>query len=319
MDVKPLVSICCITYNHELFIRQCLDGLIAQQTDFPFEILVHDDASTDRTQDIIKEYEAKYPEVIKPVLQTQNQYSKGVRGINLHFNFPRAKGQYIALCEGDDYWTDPRKLQRQIDFLEHHADYVLTCGGFTKVHDGVGESVMVSGLVSKDLEDEKGFKFTLEDLSKRWITKTLTCVFRNDSDLFNQLLNYTYIRDIHLFYHMLKEGPGYYFKQLFGVYNIHGGGIFSSTAATDRFNTHCLIYRELYEVNRDEFSRQMYFKVLLDIISFNRSNTSGSAFKTNKTAFQAIRLAKTGREIFNFLKAFIPKQRVQAVKRALNR
>src|SRR5690606_15609661 len=107
------VSICCITYNHEPFIRQCLDGFLMQQGDFEYEILIHDDASTDGTTKIIQEYELKYPEIIKPIIQTQNQYSQGVRGINFIYNFPRAKGEYIAMCEGDDYWTDPLKLQKQ--------------------------------------------------------------------------------------------------------------------------------------------------------------------------------------------------------------
>lgn len=121
---KPFVSICCITYNHEPYIRECLDGFLMQKTDFDFEILIHDDASTDKTADIIREYELKYPEIINPIYQTENQYSKGVRPIN-KFNFERAQGKYIAMCEGDDYWTDPFKLQKQVDFLEANVDYVL--------------------------------------------------------------------------------------------------------------------------------------------------------------------------------------------------
>ena len=119
-----LVSICCITYNHEDYIRQCLDGFLIQETSFQFEILIHDDASTDKTSEIIREYELKYPEIIKPIYQTVNQYSKGVRPIN-KFNFERARGKYIALCEGDDYWTDPLKLQKQVDFLEENEDCSL--------------------------------------------------------------------------------------------------------------------------------------------------------------------------------------------------
>ncbi len=122
---KPLVSICCLTYNHAPYIRECLDGFIMQQTSFPFEVLVHDDASTDGTQDIIREYEAKYPDIMKPIYQTENQYSKGVK-VSLTYNFSRAQGKYIALCEGDDYWTDPLKLQKQVDFLESHPECSLT-------------------------------------------------------------------------------------------------------------------------------------------------------------------------------------------------
>lgn len=119
-DEKPVVSICCITYNHEPYIRDCLEGLLMQKTDFPFEVLVHDDASTDRTADIIREYEAKYPDIVKPVCQTENQYSKGVK-ISI-YNMSRARGKYIAFCEGDDYWTDEHKLQKQVRILEAHPE-----------------------------------------------------------------------------------------------------------------------------------------------------------------------------------------------------
>ena len=116
-----LVSIVCNTYNHEKFIRDALEGFVMQKTDFAFEILVHDDASTDNTANIIREYEAKYPELIKPIYQTQNQYSQK-KSITVEFQLPRARGKYIAFCEGDDYWTDDRKLQKQVDALEAHPE-----------------------------------------------------------------------------------------------------------------------------------------------------------------------------------------------------
>lgn len=113
------VSVICNAYNHGKYIRKCLEGLVMQKTDFVYEILVHDDASTDNTAEIIREYERQYPQLIKPVYQTENQYSKG--GI-YPFQYPRAKGEYIALCEGDDYWTDENKLQRQVDALDAHPE-----------------------------------------------------------------------------------------------------------------------------------------------------------------------------------------------------
>lgn len=120
-----MVSICCITYNQEEYIRDALDGFLSQETDFSYEVLIHDDASTDRTADIIREYARQYPEIIKPILQTENQYAKGLTNVSGTYNFPRAKGRYIAMCEGDDYWTDPHKLQRQTDYMEAHPDCSL--------------------------------------------------------------------------------------------------------------------------------------------------------------------------------------------------
>ncbi len=116
----PLVSISCVSFNHEAYIARALDSFLMQETDFPFEILVYDDASTDRTQAIIRDYEEKYPDLIKPYYQTENQYSQGKYNVEGYFNYPRAKGKYIAMCDGDDYWTDKKKLQLQVDYMEAH-------------------------------------------------------------------------------------------------------------------------------------------------------------------------------------------------------
>lgn len=105
------------------YIRDAIDGILSQRTAFPVEILIHDDASTDGTADIIREYEGKYPNIIKPIYQNENQYSKK-RGIITKIQNDRAKGKYIAKCEGDDYWTDPYKLQKQVEILEKD----LECG-----------------------------------------------------------------------------------------------------------------------------------------------------------------------------------------------
>jgi glycosyltransferase involved in cell wall biosynthesis len=121
---KPVVSICCITYNHESYIEDVLEGFLKQETDFPFEILIHDDASTDRTAEIIREYEEKYPRLIKPIYQTENQYSKGIK-VSSVFNFPRATGEYIAMCEGDDKWLSSQKLLEQYYALENSKNVNL--------------------------------------------------------------------------------------------------------------------------------------------------------------------------------------------------
>ena len=126
-EIPPLVSVCVITYNHEKFLRDCLEGIVMQKTTFPIEALVHDDASTDGTADIIREYAQNYPNIFKPVYQTENQHTKGVP-ISATFVWPKARGAYLALCEGDDYWIDPQKLQKQVNFLESHPDYYLVLG-----------------------------------------------------------------------------------------------------------------------------------------------------------------------------------------------
>lgn len=119
----PMVSITCIAYNHEKYISQAIDSFLIQETDFPFEIIIHDDASTDNTQEIIKHYAKKYPNLIRTILQKENHWlGKGINATTT-IVWPSAKGKYIAWCEGDDYWTDPLKLQKQVDFLEGHESY----------------------------------------------------------------------------------------------------------------------------------------------------------------------------------------------------
>ena len=121
-----LVSISCITYNQKPYVKDCFEGFLSQKTNFNYEILVNDDASTDGTVEIIKYYENKYPSIFKIIYQNENQYSKGVRGMHKTFNFNRSKGKYIAVCDGDDYWKDPLKLQKQVDFLENNKKYAFT-------------------------------------------------------------------------------------------------------------------------------------------------------------------------------------------------
>lgn len=116
---NTMVSISCLTFNHASSIKQCLDGFLVQKTNFHFEVLIHDDASTDGTVDIIRTYELEYPNIVKPVYQTENQYSMGVSP-TWKYNAPRWKGEYIALCEGDDYWEDPLKLQKQFDAMKNN-------------------------------------------------------------------------------------------------------------------------------------------------------------------------------------------------------
>ena len=130
-NVLPLVSISCVTYNHVSYLREALEGFLMQKTTFPVEILIHDDASTDGTEDLIRQYEKQYPRLSFPMYQKENQYSQGVRGMMLRFNFPRARGKYIALCEGDDYWIDPLKLQKQTKIFYENPDTVI-CGARAK-------------------------------------------------------------------------------------------------------------------------------------------------------------------------------------------
>ena len=138
MVKRPEVSIICCTYNHEPYIRDALDSLLAQKTSFSIEILIHDDASTDNTAAIIEEYAKAYPYVVKPMYQKENQYSKGIDVRQV--NYERARGKYITFCDGDDFWIDQYKLQRQYDYLEKTKNCVLSVHA-SKIVDENGQFV----------------------------------------------------------------------------------------------------------------------------------------------------------------------------------
>lgn len=144
-NAKPLVSVYCMTYNQESVIADAIEGVLAQKTDFPFELIIHDDASTDGTADIVKSYAEKYPEIIHPIYQKVNQYGK----CNFYKEFfnPKALGDYIAICEGDDFWVDPFKLQRQVDCMRSHPDCTM-CFHAVKQLNADGSEVTVRPLKS---------------------------------------------------------------------------------------------------------------------------------------------------------------------------
>ena len=123
---EPLVTVLCCTYNHEPWIAEALEGFVAQEAPFGIEVLVHDDASTDSTPDIIRDYAARYPDLIRPILETENKMSRGIN-ISRDIVTPLIRGKYVALCEGDDFWTDPHKLVKQVAALEAHPEADICC------------------------------------------------------------------------------------------------------------------------------------------------------------------------------------------------
>lgn len=175
MDTQPLVSVKCMTYNQEAYIGQCLEGLVSQKCNFPFEILVHDDASTDRTAEIVREYAEKYPDLIRPIYESENQYSKNCRAHHKAVD-PLIRGKYMAICEGDDYWTDPQKLQKEADFLESHPDFGL-CYTYARSFEQKSGKFRPMRPVKKIPADECLFEYLmLGDIP----IPTVTALFRTD-------------------------------------------------------------------------------------------------------------------------------------------
>jgi glycosyltransferase involved in cell wall biosynthesis len=222
------------TYNHEKFIRQALEGFVMQRTNFPFEVIVHDDASTDETADIIREYKEKYPHIIRPIFQTENQWNKGISA-TVAFASPQVKGEYVAFCEGDDYWTDPNKLQKQADFLDSHPDYSVC---FHPVKVICDDNSHDSTIFPRPKFRFNKTTLTLEDLLKRNFIQTNSVMYRwrfgneNIGEIFPKgILPADY------FFHLLhaEKGKIGFISDVMGVYRKHRGGMWWGAGESDDF------------------------------------------------------------------------------------
>lgn len=215
-NVRPLVSVICAAFNQEEYIAQCLDSLVAQKTEFAFEILVNDDCSTDHTSEIIKSYEERYPHLFRCLYQEENQYQKGLLSW-FEFLFPMAKGKYLAICDGDDYWIDPYKLQKQIDFLEANEDYVA-CFHNARV-DTDGSIGLFNSLT------ECHTPTTLDILRRKWFIVNPSFVCRNIIHTFPDWCRTTVLDDMLLFLLLAKEGRFYYMDDVMAVYRKHATSV----------------------------------------------------------------------------------------------
>lgn len=220
----PVVTVFSWVYNHKNFIRESIESILMQRTNFKVEVIIHDDASNDGTKEIIVEYQEKYPHLFNNILHSENQWSQGKSVMTPLFEKPL--GKYIALCHGDDCWTDPLKLQNQVDFLEANSDYGLVCGGFYSVNHLTNERKIHYHKLEA-LTSVKGSEITQSSLWNEWNVQTMTVLFRNELLSRTFVENYKYFCDMHLFYQIIKQQKGYYFNEIYGVQNVHENGIYS--------------------------------------------------------------------------------------------
>lgn len=259
---KPLVSVCTITYNHEKYIAEAIDSFLMQETDFHFEIVIDDDCSTDNNAQIIKEYADKFPNIIKVNLREKNV------GMMANFiaNMKRTQGKYIALCEGDDYWTDSLKLQVQVDFLEKNEDYVYCFHDIDLYIDT--EKKFIKNRSSHHNEKFKGDTYYPERiLSSRFSFNTLSLMFRNIVTIPSCFSKLPYgdksLEKLFAFY-----GKGYFIDKSRGVYRVHQNSV-----------THTVSYKAfdsksndviLYECLKKNFPNK-YEQILQTRIDFHKS------------------------------------------------
>lgn len=289
---SPLLSIKCIAYNHEQYIEDAIVGILRQETDFPVEILIHDDASTDLTADIIKKYENQYPQLIKAIYQVENQYSKGRKPAVILDDFCR--GSYIAMCEGDDYWTDPSKLQKQVTFLEENQDYVISG------HDAfiIDESNKIKSESKLPVEQKRDFSSKEVSKGKAWIL-TMSWVYRNV--LHEEVPEMNMVKNGDTFFVSLlgKYGGSHYHKDINpAAYRVHPGGVWSSikpdVKKDEAINTWFWMYRYYSRVGDSILSKYYFHRFLR--AALERSSFS-AVFK--ESLFKLIK--------FQILKNFIRK------------
>lgn len=267
----PLISVRTSTCQHAAYIASCIEGVLTQETEYPFEYIIGEDCSTDGTRDIVLEYARRYPEKIRVLTADRNV---GMRANGLRC-LRASRGKYIAVCEGDDCWTDPLKLQKQVAFLEAHPDYALCVGGYRALYCDTKVEEDVITIPSGIQPDGKGYSFALHDMLSKWVTQPLTAVYPNDQMLFREASRFVHSRDVHLFYLLLREGrKGFYFTDIMALYRIHNGGVHSKKTMAEHLRVDYDVYRELYHVNRDEFTRRKYFHAIstrlgLDVVDAN--------------------------------------------------
>jgi glycosyltransferase involved in cell wall biosynthesis len=270
---KPLVCTRTMTYNHEIFIRECIEGILSQKTTFPVRVCIHDDASTDKTAEIVREYQERYPNLIWAYYQKENSY-RSPNKIEMRAEFMgwSYEGKYQALCEGDDYWTDSLKLQDQCEVLENNNNIIICFGGFERKNLNSGNSKAELRYPigrHKELKNEYGYEFTLNDTKRIWLTKTLTAMMRVNQEIEEKIISHNYPRDVTRFYYYLKNGNGFYLNRRLGVYNAHDGGLHSADSRRGKILNRYYMIKEMYDVNRDNYTRYAYLRVVMDAINYN--------------------------------------------------
>ena len=256
--MSVLVAIHCLVYNHEPYLRDCLEGVVKQQTNFSFVAIVHDDVSTDKSADIIREYEVKYPHIFKPIYETENQYSKHDGSLEqIMYDAIDATGaKYVAMCEGDDYWTDPLKLQKQVDILEADKTLMAVCSD-TSIVDN--HSNLLNPKRGGTVKNDKEGRYNLRDFfSGNHQYPTASVVYRlSNRENVRQKLQHTknaYLGDwtrwicLHIF------GDFYYINEPMVAYRINPTSVTHTCNRVGRAKANWTICRSVADILPNEYS-----------------------------------------------------------------
>ena len=256
---NPVLSVCCITYNHEKYINEAIDSFLMQETDFPFEIVIGEDCSTDNTRKIVEKYKEMYPNIIKLIVSENNvgMQANGQRTMDA------CKGEYIAACEGDDYWMDAEKLQIQKDFLESNPEYIIC---YTDV-EAFNENGIIQDYIGGATKD-----LTADELKKATPINTLTTMYRNImKDKFSAEFKASKYGDLFIWSILGYYGNGKFLPQIKPArYRIHSGGVHSGSSQIDKYDNTLITYalllsyhKKLGSSNIVEYFRQEILWLLL--------------------------------------------------------
>ena len=278
------VSVCMITYNHEKFISQAIESVLMQKTDFEYELVIGEDYSTDSTREIVKQYAEKYPDRIKTLLHPEN--------LGMQTNFTETlkacNGEYIALLEGDDYWTDPLKLQKQVDFLENNLDYFLCihpCEFLIHKNNG-------SIIKNKQNINLIKYEYTVKNLLTNWAIPTASIVYRRNKklilpDWFHEVAS----GDIALMMLHYKFGKIKLIEDYMSVYRISGKGVSGTHKGYEMIKYRTLLYYKLNEYYKNEYQKEIFdalHNIYISFSDFNKENHSKSGTNLFKSILMKI-------------------------------
>lgn len=262
-----VVSIACTAYNHENYISKTIDSFLMQKISFPFEIIIGEDCSADKTREIVIQYKKKYPELITVITSEKNIGAKK-NGLRTR---AACKGKYTVLCEGDDYWTDPDKLQKQVDFLEANPDFAICFHNMQIIYEGKPEKNKLSNINQKEIT-------TIHDLAKSNYIYTASSMFRKQNFELPEWFYKSPVGDYPLYLLSARYGKIKFINEVMGVYRIHDKGMWGSRTH-EHVSTNFLKTRELsigyFDKKTDKILKNQYRKnaMHLAITYLNINNT----------------------------------------------
>lgn len=298
------IRVDCKTYNQASYIMDTMNGFCMQETNFPFICVIIDDASTDGEPVVIRNYLCEHFELNEGdtflrieetddyvLTMTRHKTNRNCYFAVFflkynHYSIKKSKQlyidewkntKYVALCEGDDYWTSPIKLQKQVDFLDTHSEYSLTSHRYSVLNQELN--------IFEDIVSQTNFKnkdgVVFDNSSIDWLAKTLTLVYRNNK--LDDYWNYPGIKwDVILVYFLLKHGKGFCFSDNMGTYRLNSSSTYGEKSKMERKEFVFLQYNELYGFEKNSVTRHRYYSTLIQYIFF----THGQAFKKVKLSLK---------------------------------